>query len=87
MNDLQEVDGPIDHFTADDAYDENAVYEKVCEHSPAADVVIPPDRNAVYSDKNSEQRNRNILEIMLFGRMIWQRFRKYSKQNYSETAL
>jgi hypothetical protein len=95
VNDSQEVEGllgqidePIEHFTADGAYDENAVYEEVLEHSPAAaDVVIQPDKNAVYSDKNNEQRNKNILEIMLFGRMMWQRLRKYGKRNYSELAI
>jgi hypothetical protein len=94
VNDSQEVDGlleqingPIDHFTADGAYDENEVYEKAREHSPAVAVVIPPDRNAVYSDKNNEQRNLNILEIMLFGRMMWQHLRKYGKRNYSELAI
>lgn len=84
---LEQIDSPIDHFTADGAYDDNAVYKKVREHSPSVDVVIPPDRNAVYSDNNNEQRNRNILEIMLFGRMMWQRIRKYGKRNYSELAI
>jgi hypothetical protein len=84
---LGQIDEPIEHLIADGAYDENAVYEEVLEHSPAANVVIPPDKNAVYSDKNNEQRNQNILEIMLFGRMIWQRLRKYGKRNYSELAI
>ena len=84
---LEQINSPIDHFTADGAYDENAVYEKVREYSPSVDVVIPPDRNAVYGDNNNEQRNRNILEIMLFGRMMWQRLRKYGKRNYSELAI
>ena len=84
---LKQIDAPIEHFTADGAYDDNAVYEQVLEHSPAADVVIPPDRNAVYNDKNHEQRNRNLLEIKTLGRMAWQRLRKYGKRNYSELAI
>lgn len=94
VNDSQEVEGllgqideTIEHVTADGAYDENAVYEEVLKNSPAADIVIPPDKNAVYSNKNSTLRNRNILEIMLFGRMLWQHFRKYGKRNYSELAI
>ena len=55
----------------------NTVYEEVLEHSPAAEVVVPPDRNAVYNDKNNKQRNRNILEIELYGCMGWQRLRNY----------
>jgi len=84
---LAQIDTPIDHFTADGAYDDNAVYEQVLEHSPAAEVVIPPDRNAVYNEKNHEQRNRNLLEIKTLGRMAWQRMRKYGKRNYSELAI
>ena len=84
---LKQIDAPIEHFTADGAYDDNAVYEQVLKHSPAADVVIPPDRNAVYNEKNHEQRNRNLLEIKTLGRMAWQRLRKYGKRNYSELAI
>jgi hypothetical protein len=46
--------------------------------------VISPDKNSVYSNG---QRNRNILEIMLFGLMMWQYFRNYGKRNYSELAI
>jgi hypothetical protein len=84
---LGQIDQPIDHFTADGAYDDNAVYEQVLEHSPAAAVVIPPDRNAVSSDKSHEQRNQNILGIKLLGRMGWQRQQKYGKRNYSELSI
>ena len=38
---LGQIDQPIDHFTADGAYDDNTVYKQVLEHSPAAAVVIP----------------------------------------------
>ena len=68
---LGHIEEPIEHFTADGAYDENAIYEGVLKHSPAADIVIPPDRNAVYSEKNHKQRNRNIQEIEMYGRMAW----------------
>ena len=84
---LGQIDQPIGHFTADGAYDDNAVYEQVLEHSPTAAVVIPPDRNAVYSDNSHEQRNQNILAIMLLGRMGWQRQQRYGKRNYSELAI
>lgn len=84
---LGQIDKSADIYTADGAYDENAIYDKLAEHSPAAVIVIPPDRNAVYGIANSEQRNRNILEIKLYGRMEWQRFREYGRRNYSELAI
>lgn len=88
VNDLlEQIDTPVEHYTADGAYDENAVYEKLLEHSPAANVVIPPDRNAIFSDLNNRHRNQNILEIKACGRMEWQRFWGYGRRNYSELAI
>lgn len=94
VNDSQEVDpllkqigNPIGGFMADGAYDNNGTYSKVCEHSPTADIVIPPDKNAVYNDNNHEQRNRNIIEIKVNGRMAWQQDHDYGKRNYAELAI
>ena len=55
--------------------DETPVYAAVIEHSPNADVVIPPRSNAVENDKSAPQRNRNIIEIEMNGRMQWQKSR------------
>ena len=44
---LNQIDTPIDHFSADGAYDEKPIYDAVIEHSPNADVVIPPRANAI----------------------------------------
>ena len=49
----------------DGAYDETPVYAAVIEHSPNADVVIPPRVNAVENDKSAPMRNRNIVEIKI----------------------
>jgi hypothetical protein len=94
VNDSQEVDPllkqickPTGRFLADGAYDDNGTYGKVHEHSPIADIVIPPDKNAVYNDNNHEQRNRNIVEIKVNGRMTWQQFHNYGKRNYAELAI
>ena len=62
-------------FSGDGAYDETPVYAAVIEHSPNADVVIPPRSNAVENDKSAPQRNRNIIEIEMNGRMQWQKSR------------
>ena len=84
---LGQIDEPIDHFSGDGAYDESPVYDMVIEHSPNADVVIPPRASAVESDKSAPQRNRNIVEIKENGRMQWQRDREYGRRNYSELGV
>lgn len=84
---LEQIDEPIDHFSGDGAYDESPVYDMVIEHSPNADVVIPPRASAVESDKSAPQRNRNIVEIKENGRMQWQRDREYGRRNYSELGV
>ena len=47
----------MDHFSADDAYDETPVYNAVINHSLAVDVVIPPRSNAVLDDNAAAMRN------------------------------
>ena len=84
---LGQIDGSIDHFSADGAYDETPVYNAVIEHSPSADVVIPPRSKAVLNDKSAPQRNRNIAEIKANGRMQWQKDREYGWRNYSELGV
>ena len=56
---------------ADGAYDEKPVYDKLAAHSPMADIVIPPAKNAALSPKANCLRNRNILEIEENDRMQW----------------
>ncbi|MEO8965269.1 MAG: hypothetical protein ABI370_11420 [Gammaproteobacteria bacterium] len=53
----------------------------------SADIVIPPSRDAVYNNENHTQRNRNLQEIKTFGRMNWQRIKKYGNRNYSELCI
>ena len=83
----KQVDCPVNHVTADGAYDQNPVYETLLKHFGNADIVIPPDSNAVYNGDNHSQRNRNFQEIKTFGRMIWQKARNYGFRNYSELAI
>jgi len=84
---LEQVAEPIDHFTADGAYDETPIYEQVSAHSADADIVIPPRANAVISKASAKFRNRNIEEIKAHGRMHWQKARCYGQRNYSELAM
>jgi hypothetical protein len=78
---LKQIIDPIDHFTADGAYDETPVYDAIIEHSPQANVVISPRENAVVKAKAAALRNRNIQEIKENGRMAWQKNRQYGRRN------
>ncbi|QHS30895.1 IS5 family transposase (plasmid) [Piscirickettsia salmonis] len=84
---LEQIDEPFDRFTADGAYDSHDVYDSVLNHSPNADVVIPPPKNAVFDENNHAIRNINFNEIKDHGRMHWQKTRQYGKRNYSELAI
>lgn len=84
---LGQIDDSIDHFSGDGAYDETPVYDAVIEHSPNADVVIPPRSTAVDSHKSAPQQNQNIAEIEELGRMQWQKEREYGRRNYSELGV
>ncbi len=84
---LAQIDDPIDHFSADGAYDETPVYDAVINHSPTVDVVIPPRSKAVLNDKAAAMRNRNIQEIAENGRMPWQKARQYGRRNFSELGV
>jgi len=84
---LDQIDRDIDHLTADGAYDKSPVYDAILDHSPDADIVIPPREDAVISDKANKLRNRNLQEIKTLGRMRWQEKRNYGQRNYSELAV
>jgi len=59
----------------------------VIEHSPHADVAIPPRANAVENNNAAPLRNRNIIKIAEKGRMKWQKDREYGRRNYSELGV
>lgn len=84
---FKQIDKPIDHFTADGAYDKAVVYDELEKHSPDADAVIPPREDGVLSENAHAWRNKNIEDINLIGRMDWQRQRKYGQRNYSELGV
>jgi len=62
---LAHVDREIDRFVGDRIYDHEEVYEAVDLHSPGADVVVPPRKDAVLSNKSisvPSYRDRHIAE-------------------------
>tara|TARA_R100001591_G_scaffold116652_1_gene134117 strand:- start:17 stop:994 length:978 start_codon:yes stop_codon:yes gene_type:complete len=84
---LDQINNKVEHFTADGAYDESPIYDKLLAHSPDADIVIPPAKNAIINPNANTMRNRNILEIVENGRMAWQKDRNYGQRNYSELGV
>ncbi len=84
---LQQIDISVNQVTADGTYDKSPVYNKLAIHFPNADIIIPPDSDAVHSHHVHPQRNRNLQEIKTFGRMNWQKVRGYGNRNYSELCI
>ena len=67
--------GPVASFTADGAYDQDAVYGEVARHSPDAAVIVPPRSSAIPSQTaNTEPtpRDRHLQTISEHGRRHWQ---------------
>ena len=84
---VEQIAVPVEHCTADGAYDKNHVYQELSEAFPEADIVIPPVKGAIISLENHAIRNRNVSEIDKNGRMSWQRKRKYGRRNKSELCI
>ena len=84
---LGQINSEVDHFSADGAYDESPVYDKLTAHSPSSNIVIPPATNAVVNSKAHQMRNRNIWEVKENGRMAWQQYHNYGQRNYSELGV
>lgn len=83
---LSQIKTPIDHFTADGAYDKKPVYDSVAAHSNECDIVIPPQVNAIYRE-DIPARTSHLCQIKEVGRMQWQKLRNYGSRNYSELAV
>jgi len=57
---IDQIDKTVDHITADGAYDKKPVYEKLSEKFSNAEIIIPPDSDAVFNKNNHPQRNRSL---------------------------
>jgi hypothetical protein len=87
---LAQVDREIDRFVGDRTYDQEGVYEAVNLHSPEAEVVVPPRKDAVLSNKYvsvPSQRDLHIEEIQSKGRSEWKRQSGYYLQSHTENAF
>ena len=86
---LSQIDGKIDRFTADGAYDGQAELSTILRHSSNAIVVIPPRSTAVESGDTGPpgQRDGHIAVIAEQGRLKWQAATGYGKRALIETAI
>jgi hypothetical protein len=78
---LERIEGAVESFTGDGAYDRDDVYAEVAARHPAAAVVVPPRANAVPSDTAETaptQRDRHLRCLAERGRMGWQKASGYN---------
>ncbi len=60
VSDLSDqIENEVLQITADGSYDKNPAYHTPSEFFTSAEIIIPPDRDAVYHGKNHVQRNLN----------------------------
>ena len=87
---LTQVDREIVRFVGDGIYDHEAVYETVGHHSPGAEIIVPPRKDAVLSNNStsvSSHRDHHITEIQSKGWSEWKRQSGYYLQSHAENAF
>jgi transposase len=87
---LDQIDQEIDRFIGDGIYDGEPVYAAVEKHSPGANVIIPPRKDAVLSPAartSPTQRDQHLLAIESDGRFAWKRTSGYYAQSHAENAF
>jgi hypothetical protein len=89
---LAQIEQEISKFAADGAYDKRKVYDGVKAHSPNADILIPPRKNArIWKHGNTKaerlQRDENLRSIRKQGRKEWKKNSGYHVRSLSETAM
>jgi hypothetical protein len=87
---LTQVNREIERFVGDRIYDQEMVYEAVDHHSPGAEVIVPPRKDAVLSNNSfsiPSQRDRHIADIQSKGWPEWKRQSGYYFQSHAENAF
>jgi len=89
---LAQIEQEIDAFAADGAYDKRKVYDGVNAHSPNADILIPPRKNAhIWKHGNTKaerlKRDEHLRSIRKHGRREWKKQSGYHMRSLSETAM
>ena len=87
---LDQVDGPVTSFTADDAYDQDGVYGEVVACHSEASVIVPPRSSAVPSDTARTAPTMRDLHLQIIaerGRMAWQKAAGYNWRALVDAAI
>jgi len=69
------------------AFDGETVSNAGLVKQPAAQVVVPPHKTAVYSEAGDTQRDEHIRAIAAHGRIAWQRQHDYGLRNQVALAI
>ena len=87
---ISQVERDMARFIGDGIYDQAPVYAAVETHSPGAQVIIPPRKDAVLSPSamtTPSQRDQHLLVIGHEGRFAWKRTSGYYAQSHAENAF
>jgi Transposase DDE domain len=89
---LEQIEESLLSCAGDGAYDKRKVYEALNEHSPEADILIPPRKNAhIWRHGNSKEephkRDENIRYIRKHGRKTWKEESGYHMRSLAETLM
>ena len=85
-----QVDRDIARFVGDGIDDQEPVYAAVTDHSPGANVIIPPRKDGALSPTgmtSPSQRDQHLLAIESKGRFGWKRTSGCYDQAYAENVF
>jgi Transposase DDE domain len=88
---LRQIESPLASACADGAYDKDAVYQAIENHTATRSprVLIPPKKNAQLKSKVGvlRERNRNIRSRGRLGRRQWHTKSGYSRRSLVENTI
>ena len=88
---LDQIDGPVDLFLADGAYDGSATRNLLAKRFGASlEIVIPPPKNATFSTNMAQDptvRDYQIAHIKANGRISWQKASGYNQRSRIGTQM
>ena len=89
---LAHIEQTLLSCAADGAYDKRKVYEALDEHSPEAEILIPPRKNThIWQHANSKEerlkRDENLRYIRKHGRAQWKQDSGYHIRSLAETIM
>jgi hypothetical protein len=88
---LRQIESPLASAFADGAYDKDAVYQAIENHTATRSprVLIPPKKNAPLKPKVGvlRERNRNIRSRGRLGRRQWHTKSGYSRRSLVENTI